>query len=183
MAVVNRTDGPRSPLHCAAAADLHFVSAAPGNSSVSCSIVVPAGVAASAVQAQGVLGLHTDRQSDLPARQPGAANTLAALHCCGVQVQFRVIVLSPQLKPSVTGAISVSMQVDIDTLMMFLTVALVQDGGGSLVRSWDRVFTSKVLPPVVHCLVVTVLHCRGSGRAVSILQTSPGSATGTSPST
>ena len=44
------------------------------------------------------------------------------------QVQFRVIVLSPRLKPSVTGSIGVSMS----------------DGEGNLIRDWDRVFTTKV---------------------------------------
>ena len=44
------------------------------------------------------------------------------------QVQFRVIVLSPRLKPSVTGSIGITMS----------------DGAGNLIRDWDRVFTTKV---------------------------------------
>ena len=45
----------------------------------------------------------------------------------GNTVQFRVVVLSPQLKPSVTGGIDVKMT----------------DGAGTLIRDWNRVFTTK----------------------------------------
>ena len=43
-------------------------------------------------------------------------------------MQFRVIVLSPRLKPSVTGSIGIQMA----------------DGAGNMIRDWDRVFTTKV---------------------------------------
>ena len=45
----------------------------------------------------------------------------------GNKVQFRVIVLSPQLKPSVTGSIDVRMT----------------DGAGNMIHDWSRVFTTK----------------------------------------
>jgi hypothetical protein len=46
-----------------------------------------------------------------------------------LQIQFRVIVLTPRLKPSVTRSIGVRMD----------------DGAGNLIRNWDRVFTTKVM--------------------------------------
>jgi len=54
-------------------------------------------------------------QTDKPVYRPGN------------KVQFRVIVLSPQLKPTVTGSIDVEMR----------------DGKGNLIKDWTRVFTTK----------------------------------------
>ena len=45
----------------------------------------------------------------------------------GNTVQFRAIVLSPQMKPSVTGAIDVRMT----------------DGAGNMIHDWPRVFTTR----------------------------------------
>ncbi|XP_064090445.1 CD109 antigen-like isoform X2 [Macrobrachium nipponense] len=45
----------------------------------------------------------------------------------GDLVQFRVVVVNPQLRPSVTGAIDV----------------FIKDGAGNLVKQWRRVFTNK----------------------------------------
>merc|ERR1719334_599190 len=50
-----------------------------------------------------------------------------AIYRPGNQVLFRVIVLSPRLKPSVTGSFDIKMM----------------DGDGNLIRDWDRVFTTK----------------------------------------
>ena len=50
-----------------------------------------------------------------------------AVYRPGNTVQFRTVVLSPQLKPSVTGGIDVMMT----------------DGAGNLVRNWNREFTTK----------------------------------------
>jgi len=50
-----------------------------------------------------------------------------AIYRPGNEVQFRTVVLSPQLKPSVTGSIDIRMT----------------DGAGNLIRDWSRVFTSK----------------------------------------
>jgi len=50
-----------------------------------------------------------------------------AIYRPGNQVQFRVIVLTPKLKPSVTGSIDIKMT----------------DGDGNMIRIWDRVFTTK----------------------------------------
>ena len=50
-----------------------------------------------------------------------------AIYKPGNTVQFRVIVLSPQLKPAVTGGIDVSLR----------------DGAGNLIRDWARVFTTR----------------------------------------
>ena len=50
-----------------------------------------------------------------------------AVYRPGNTVQFRAVVLSPQLKPSVTGGIDVMMT----------------DGAGNLVRNWNREFTTK----------------------------------------
>jgi len=50
-----------------------------------------------------------------------------AIYRPGNEVQFRTVVLSPQLKPSVTGSIDIKMT----------------DGAGNLIRDWNRVFTSK----------------------------------------
>ena len=50
-----------------------------------------------------------------------------AVYRPGNTVQFRTVVLSPQLKPSVTGGIDVIMT----------------DGAGNLVRNWNREFTTK----------------------------------------
>ena len=50
-----------------------------------------------------------------------------AVYRPGNTVQFRAVVLSPQLKPSVTGGIDVRMT----------------DGAGNLVRNWNREFTTK----------------------------------------
>jgi len=50
-----------------------------------------------------------------------------AIYRPGNEVQFRVIVLSPQLKPSVTGSIDIKMT----------------DGAENLIRDWSRVFTTK----------------------------------------
>ena len=45
----------------------------------------------------------------------------------GNTVQFRVVVLSPQMKPSVTGSIDVRMR----------------DGSGNMIHDWSRVFTTR----------------------------------------
>ena len=50
-----------------------------------------------------------------------------AVYRPGNTVQFRAVVLSPKLKPSVTGGIDVVMT----------------DGAGNLVRNWNREFTTK----------------------------------------
>ena len=50
-----------------------------------------------------------------------------AIYKPGNTVQFRVIVLSPQLKPAVTGGIDISLR----------------DGAGNLIRDWARVFTTR----------------------------------------
>ena len=50
-----------------------------------------------------------------------------AIYRPGNEVQFRAVVLSPQLKPSVTGGIDVK----------------ITDGAGNLIRDWNRVFTTK----------------------------------------
>ena len=42
-------------------------------------------------------------------------------------MQFRVVVLSPQMKPSVTGSIDVRMR----------------DGSGNMIHDWSRVFTTR----------------------------------------
>ena len=42
-------------------------------------------------------------------------------------MRFRAVVVTPQLKPSVVGSIDVIMT----------------DGGGNIVRRWERVFTTK----------------------------------------
>lgn len=50
-----------------------------------------------------------------------------AIYRPGNVVRFRAVVVTPQLKPSVVGSIDVVMT----------------DGGGNIVRRWDRVFTTK----------------------------------------
>ena len=50
-----------------------------------------------------------------------------AIYKPGNTVQFRAVVLSPQLKPAVSGGIDVSLR----------------DGAGNLVRDWPRVFTTR----------------------------------------
>ena len=50
-----------------------------------------------------------------------------AIYRPGNEVKFRVLVLSPQLKPTVTGSIDVKMT----------------DGKGHLIRDWNRVFTKQ----------------------------------------
>ena len=50
-----------------------------------------------------------------------------AIYRPGNTVRFRAVVVTPQLKPSVVGSIDVIMR----------------DGGGNVVRRWERVFTTK----------------------------------------
>lgn len=50
-----------------------------------------------------------------------------AVYRPGNTVRFRAVVVTPQLKPSVVGSIDVIMT----------------DGGGNIVRRWERVFTTK----------------------------------------
>jgi CD109 antigen len=50
-----------------------------------------------------------------------------AIYRPGNSVRFRAVVVTPQLKPSVVGSIDVTMT----------------DGGGNIIRRWDRVFTTK----------------------------------------
>ena len=83
-----------------------------------------------ALSQQRLLRVHSDRQGHLSARERGRADMEMGCFCNNhpSQVQFRVIVLSPRLKPSVTGSIGITMS----------------DGAGNLIRDWDRVFTTKV---------------------------------------
>ena len=50
-----------------------------------------------------------------------------AIYRPGDVIRFRAVVVTPQLKPSVVGSLDVEMR----------------DGGGNVVRRWERVFTTK----------------------------------------
>lgn len=80
--------------------------------------------------AKGIKPIEFEESTDLEYVHKGYSvliQTDQAIYRPGNEVKFRVLVLSPQLKPTVTGSIDIEMR----------------DGKGHLIRDWNRVFTTK----------------------------------------